>query len=76
MSTPTRSVRTDQAVLQVDWLRCDGHGICAEVAPELIALDDWGYPMLAPGGVPADLEPIAREAVNLCPALALRLRRR
>jgi len=76
MSTPTRTTRTHQASLQVDWLRCDGHGICAEAAPELVTLDDWGYPMLAPGGVPAHLDAVAREAVNLCPALALRLRRR
>jgi len=59
--------------LHVDWLRCDGHGICAEVAPELVRLDDWGYPIVAETGVPRSLEGLAREAVNLCPALALRL---
>ncbi|MFZ0323082.1 MAG: ferredoxin [Actinomycetes bacterium] len=71
MSTTTP--RTESVTLRVDWLRCDGHGICAEVAPELIHLDDWGYPIIDPRGVPAHLSGVAREAVNLCPALALRL---
>jgi len=68
--------RTQTPSLHVDWLRCDGHGICAEVAPELIRLDDWGYPIVADGGVPSGLDGVAREAVNLCPALALRLGKR
>ncbi|TMF22102.1 MAG: ferredoxin [Chloroflexi bacterium] len=32
--------------LQVDRIRCDGHGLCAELLPEVIALDDWGYPIV------------------------------
>ena len=48
--------------------------MCAELLPELISLDPWGYPILAPGPVPAELEPLARRAVTSCPALALRLR--
>ncbi len=59
--------------LAVDWVRCDGRGTCAELLPELVRLDDWGYPMIADGDVPADLEPHARRAVDMCPLLALRL---
>jgi ferredoxin len=59
--------------LEVDPIGCTGHGICAELLPEMIRLDDWGYPILGPGPVPSDLLPQARRAVTACPALALRL---
>jgi ferredoxin len=59
--------------LRVDRIRCNGAGLCAELLPELITLDDWGYPMLEPTGVPANLEAHARRAVETCPVLALRL---
>ena len=59
--------------LVVDPIVCDGHGLCAEVLPELIDLDDWGYPMLRGGDVPAHLETLARRAISVCPVLALRL---
>jgi ferredoxin len=54
--------------------RCSGHGLCAELLPELIRLDDWGYPIVQPGPVPEHLDAHARRAVAACPALALRLR--
>lgn len=60
--------------LEVDRIKCDGHGLCAEVLPELIGLDDWGYPILSDAAVPAGLERHARRAVVDCPVLALRLR--
>jgi len=59
--------------LRVDMIECRGHGVCAEVAPELVALDEWGYPILADGAVPANLTRHARRAVTLCPRLALTL---
>ena len=58
--------------LQVDPIACTGHGMCADLLPELIELDEWGYPILA-DSVPPDLIAHARRAVNACPALALRL---
>jgi ferredoxin len=58
--------------LTVDMIACEGRGLCAEVLPELIRLDDWGFPMIA-SQVPAGLEAHAREAVRLCPRLALKL---
>ena len=33
--------------LVVDRIRCDGFGMCAELLPELIELDDWGYPIIS-----------------------------
>ncbi|GAA1758685.1 NADH-ubiquinone oxidoreductase-F iron-sulfur binding region domain-containing protein [Luedemannella helvata] len=59
--------------LAVDWARCDGHGLCATVAPELIHLDGNGFPAFADSAVPEWLEGSARRAVRRCPALALRL---
>lgn len=59
--------------LRVDPIACTGHGLCAELLPELIALDSWGYPLLADQQVPASLLRRARRTVTDCPALALRL---
>ena len=62
---------TDSPRLRVNPAACSGHGNCAELLPELITLDEWGYPLLAEGGVPAGLSRQARRAVRDCPALAL-----
>ncbi|HEY1619978.1 MAG TPA: ferredoxin [Streptosporangiaceae bacterium] len=59
--------------LRVNPILCEAHGVCAELLPELISLDPWDYPILAPGPVPPGLEPLARRAVASCPALALLL---
>ena len=63
-----------KVALQIDRIACDGRGTCAELLPELIALDDWGYPVIADGPVPRDLERLAHAAVELCPKMALQLR--
>ncbi len=62
-----------QRQLRVDPIGCTGHGICAELLPELIRLDDWGYPIIKNGPFPASLLDHARRAVTACPALALRI---
>ena len=59
--------------LRVDPIACDGHGMCAELLPELVTLDEWGYPIMDPGPVPPSLDREARKAVAACPALALKL---
>src|SRR3954453_3594488 len=59
--------------LPVDRIRCDGYGMCAELLPELIELDDWGYPILRSDVIPHDLTALPRRAVHVCPVLALRL---
>jgi ferredoxin len=61
--------------LVIDPIACDGHGVCAELLPELIDLDDWGYPIVRSRDVPPHLEVMARRARDLCPMLALRLQR-
>lgn len=59
--------------LVVDWIKCDGHGICAELLPEWVRLDDWGYPIVDARPLPPELVAHARRAVTACPTLALRL---
>ncbi|HVA85340.1 MAG TPA: ferredoxin [Candidatus Saccharimonadales bacterium] len=59
--------------LRVDRIRCDGYGMCAELLPELIALDDWGFPILRSDIVPPTLLDHAARAVDVCPVVALRL---
>ncbi len=61
--------------LVVDRIRCDGRGLCAELLPEMIRLDDWGYPIIATGPIPEHLLPLAERAVEVCPVLALAIRR-
>lgn len=59
--------------LQLDPVACAGHGACAELLPELIRLDEWGYPILPTRDVPEALLRQAKQAAAACPALALRL---
>jgi len=61
--------------LRVNPIACDAHGACAELLPEMITLDEWGYPVLDPRPVPPALDKHARAAVSACPTLALRLMR-
>jgi ferredoxin len=68
-------VTTTGARLRVDPIACDGRGLCAEVLPELITLDDWGFPIIHDEDVPPGLMAGAGEAIRLCPLLALRLHR-
>jgi ferredoxin len=63
-----------QMEIAIDRIRCDGRGLCAELLPELIRLDDWGYPIIASGPIPGHLVSHAQKAVASCPVLALTLR--
>jgi len=69
---PVPSV-SGEARLAIDWTRCRGHGLCAQVVPELVQLDGQGYPVMLDMPVPPWLEHHAWRAVNMCPELALRL---
>jgi ferredoxin len=60
--------------LEINPIACTGHGLCADLLPELVEMDEWGYPMIHEQ-VPNDLAVHARRAVNACPTLALRLTR-
>jgi ferredoxin len=59
--------------LHVDPIACIGHGLCAELLPERIVLDDWGYPIVDGAPIPPELRAHARRAADACPKLALRL---
>jgi ferredoxin len=59
--------------LRVNPITCEAHGLCAELLPELIRLDDWGYPIIDVPDVPPELEDLAERAVDACPTLALLL---
>jgi ferredoxin len=61
--------------LEIDWTRCDGHGLCAALLPERVQLDEWGFPVMRSIAVTDVDEPDVRRAVAACPALALRLTR-
>jgi ferredoxin len=50
--------------MAVDMIACAGHGICAELLPEWIRLDDWGYPIIRREAVPPELMTQARWAVG------------
>ena len=59
------------ARLRVNPIACEAHGMCAELLPELIRLDDWGYPIIDEPEVPSELMGLAERAVDACPTLAL-----
>jgi ferredoxin len=59
--------------LVIDRIACTGHGLCAELFPEQLALDEWGYPIQAQGPISGGHLGHARRAVAACPVLALRL---
>ena len=53
--------------LAVNPIACDAHGLCAELLPELIRLDDWGYPVIDPAPIPIHLEGHARRGRRRLP---------
>jgi ferredoxin len=57
--------------LRVNMIECEAHGVCAELFPEWVQLDEWGYPILRDEVIPSHLLAHARRAVQNCPKLAL-----
>lgn len=73
MTRPPKTASTaTRHTVDIDWTRCDGHGLCAAALPSHISRDEWGFPVLH--DVDSADEVALRRVVNLCPALALRLR--
>ena len=60
-------------ILRVDRITCDGFGTCAQLLPERVILDEWGYPVIDPTPVRGPELQHAKRAVNACPRLALHL---
>jgi ferredoxin len=61
--------------LRVNPITCEAHGMCAELLPERITLDDWEYPLIDDRPVPAALLDHAKRAAQACPTFALLVER-
>jgi ferredoxin len=60
-------------VVRVNPIACDGSGVCAELLPERVRLDDWGYPIIDASPVSGETARHAERAVESCPTMALLL---
>ena len=58
----------------IDPVACAAYGYCAEILPEAISLDEWGYPIIDDRPLPAELMALAKRAVRDCPKRAITLR--
>jgi len=59
----------------IDPVLCDAYGYCAELLPEAIVLDEWGYPIVDGRPLPAELIAMAKRAARDCPRQAIALLR-
>ncbi len=59
--------------VRVDWILCEARGLCAELLPERITVDEWGYPLVDGAPLTPALDQHARRAAAACPLRALRL---
>jgi ferredoxin len=62
--------------LKVNPIACEAHGMCAELLPEMIDLDEWGYPIVDGRPLPPELFALAQRAATACPTLALMVEKR
>jgi ferredoxin len=62
--------------ITIDPVACDAYGYCAELLPEAVVLDEWGYPIVDGRPLPAELVATARRAVRDCPRRAIALTRK
>jgi ferredoxin len=69
---PRQRAGSSSARLEIDWTRCDGHGLCAALLPTAIGRDEWGYPVLDPAASAVAGGAAVNRVVAACPALALR----
>jgi ferredoxin len=61
--------------LRLDPVACDAFGHCAELVPELIGIDEWGYPVVDGSPIPSHLMDHVDAAVRACPRNALSVQR-
>jgi ferredoxin len=61
--------------LRVDPVACDAFGHCAELAPQLISLDEWGYPVLNDHPLDRSEQKEVKRAISMCPRKALFLQK-
>ena len=62
--------------LVVDPVACDAYGYCAELLPESVTLDEWGYPIVDGSPLPVELVAAAKRAARDCPRRAITVRER
>ena len=55
----------------IDPVACQAYGYCAELLPEAISLDEWGYPIVDGAPLPPELAAAARRAARDCPRRAI-----
>ncbi len=67
------NARRPGKVLKVDWPACKAHGLCHELLPEAVGLDEWGFPIVDRESLRGLRLDDAKRAVAACPTLALRL---
>ena len=58
--------------IDADRDRCEGHGLCADVAPEVYELDDDAVVVVLHEQVPPELQRKAEAGARVCPVAALR----
>jgi ferredoxin len=56
--------------VQVNPITCEAHGMCAELLPERITLDEWGYPLVDDRPLHGSEVEHARRAARACPTVA------
>ena len=56
---------------RVNPIACEAHGMCAELLPERITLDEWGYPIVDDAPLPGWQLVHAIRAARACPTFAL-----
>ncbi|MFJ3775772.1 ferredoxin [Streptomyces sp. NPDC090075] len=75
LNPPKPQVNREISVkVRVDPERCQGHTLCAMIAPKAFQLDDIdGHSSAVSEEVPADQEEQVREAAHSCPERAIQL---
>ncbi|MFC9553748.1 ferredoxin [Rhodococcus sp. NPDC056960] len=61
--------------IQADRQRCEGHGLCEEVAPEVFGLDEDAVVVVLTEELDPGLELKAEAGVRVCPVAALKAQR-
>ena len=61
--------------LRIDWIKCDGYGLCGDLVPDVIGLDDWRYPIVPAGPIDEARIHDVQRAIDCCPMAALRFER-
>ena len=67
-------VRVRGLKITIDPVACEAYGYCAELLPEAVSLDEWGYPIVDDRPLAPELLHLAKRAARDCPKRAITLR--